>query len=203
MFTQDRQAPDRSQGGLGLVLTIARSLVKLHDGTIEAHSEGRGQGSELVISLPAVAGAAAASDVVGSAGVAVKGALRTGRRILVVDDNVDAAHLIAAALEAVGHETPAVFDGPAALSVAAEFHPDVALLDLGLPLMDGFEVARQLRELNVATAPPVLVAVTGYGQRSDRERTESAGFQAHVVKPVDVHELVSLLDTLLTPRAIA
>ena len=111
--------------------------------------------------------------------------------------------LIAAALEAVGHETHAAFDGPAALSIAAAFRPDVALLDLGLPVMDGFELARQLRDLTVTGAPPALVAVTGYGQASDRERTESAGFHAHVVKPVDVHELVTLLDSLLTDRAIA
>jgi len=200
---EDHQALDRSQGGLGLGLTIARSLVQLHGGTIEARSEGRGHGSEFVITLPAAPGAVASADVPGAAGLPVKVAARSGRRILVVDDNVDAARLIAAALEAVGHETRAAFDGPAALSVAAGFCPDVALLDLGLPLMDGFEVARQLRELSVTSAPPVLVAVTGYGQASDRERTEAAGFQAPVVKPVDVHELLSLLDTLLTDRAIA
>ena len=136
-------------------------------------------------------------------GPPVKATAPTGRRILVVDDNADAARLIAAALEAVGHETLAVFDGPAALSIASAFRPDVVLLDLGLPLMDGFEVARQLRDLTMGGTAPALVAVTGYGQASDRERTESAGFQAHVVKPVDVHELVTLLDRVLTDRAIA
>jgi len=203
MFTQDRQALDRSQGGLGLGLTIARSLVKLHDGTIEARSEGRGKGSEFIITLPAIASALPAADTTDAPGVAVKATPRTGRRVLVVDDNVDAARLIAAALEAVGHETRAAFDGPAALSIAAGFQPDIVLLDLGLPLMDGFEVARQLQESSLPGSSPVLVAVTGYGQPSDRERTESAGFQAHVVKPVDVHELITLLDSLLTDRAIA
>jgi len=202
MFTQDRQALDRSQGGLGLGLTIARSLVTLHDGTIEARSEGQGKGSEFIITLPAIASAAPEVDTTGASGLPVKATARTGRRILVVDDNVDAARLIAAALEAVGHETHAIFDGPAALSIAAAFRPDVVLLDLGLPLMDGFEVARQLRDLTVTGTPPVLVAVTGYGQASDRERTESAGFHAHIVKPVDIHELVTLLDSLLTDRAI-
>ena len=146
MFTQDRQALDRSQGGLGLGLTIARSLVTLHDGTIEARSEGRGKGSEFIITLPAIASARPAADSAGAPSVPVEATARTGRRVLVVDDNVDAARLIAAALDAVGHETRAAFDGPAALSIAAIFRPDVVLLDLGLPLMDGFEVARQLRE---------------------------------------------------------
>jgi signal transduction histidine kinase/two-component SAPR family response regulator len=203
MFTQDRQALDRSQGGLGLGLTIARSLIKLHGGAIEARSEGRGKGSEFIITLPAIASALPAANSSDAPGVAVEATPRTGRRVLVVDDNVDAARLIADALEAVGHETRAAFDGPAALSIAAGFLPDVVLLDLGLPLMDGFEVARQLRDSSLPGTSPVLVAVTGYGQRSDRERTESAGFQAHVVKPVDVHELVTLLDSLLTDRAIA
>ena len=152
MFTQDRQALDRSQGGLGLGLTIARSLVKLHDGTIEARSDGRGKGSEFIITLPAIASALPAADSTDAPGVPVKATSRTGRRVLVVDDNVDAARLIAAALDAVGHETRAAFDGPAALTIAASFQPDVVLLDLGLPLMDGFEVARQLRESSLTGA---------------------------------------------------
>jgi CheY-like chemotaxis protein len=119
------------------------------------------------------------------------------RRILVVDDNVDAARVMADALEVVGHETRVAFDGPAALDVAAAFQPDAALLDLGLPLMDGYELAEQL----VATHSekrPVLIAVTGYGQVSDRERTRAAGFDAHIVKPVDMPRLMNLLDDLLT-----
>ncbi len=125
MFTQDRQALDRSQGGLGLGLTIARSLVKLHGGTIEARSDGRGKGSEFIITLPAIASALPAADAAAVPGVTASVAARTGRRVLVVDDNVDAARLIAAALEAVGHETRVAFDGPAALSIAAGFQPDV------------------------------------------------------------------------------
>jgi CheY-like chemotaxis protein len=119
-----------------------------------------------------------------------------GTRILVVDDNMDAARLMADALEAVGHETRVAFDGPAALEVASAFAPDVALLDLGLPLMDGYELAQQLLARCSGRAP-LLVAVTGYGQRSDRERTRAAGFQAHVVKPVDFQHLTALLDRLL------
>jgi CheY-like chemotaxis protein len=120
----------------------------------------------------------------------------TGRRILVVDDNVDAARLMADALQVVGHETRVAFNAPAALDVAAEFEPDAALLDLGLPLMDGYELAEQL----VATCSehrPILVAVTGYGQVSDQERSRAAGFDAHIVKPVDVPHLMDLLDRLL------
>ena len=203
MFTQDRQALDRSQGGLGLGLTIARSLDQAARRHHRGAKRGARQGQRVHHHAAGDRQRRAGSRQHAAPGVPVKATARTGRRVLVVDDNVDAARLIAAALEAVGHETRAAFDGPAALSMAATFRPDVVLLDLGLPLMDGFEVARQLRESSLTGAPPVLVAVTGYGQASDRERTESAGFQAHVVKPVDVHELVTLLDSLLTDRAIA
>jgi PAS domain S-box-containing protein len=199
MFSQDRQAIDRSRGGLGLGLTIARNLVELHDGTIEARSDGRGKGSEFIITLPALATETPAAVNGPAVEQRLEGAKRTGRRVLVVDDNPDAARLTAAALETVGHETRVAFDGPAAIALASTFVPHAVLLDLGLPLMDGFEVARQLRAAAVDGVPPLLIAVTGYGQASDRARTEAAGFQAHVVKPVDVHELVSLLDAFLDP----
>jgi PAS domain S-box-containing protein len=194
MFTQGRQRSDRSLGGLGLGLTIVRSLVSQHDGTVEARSEGQGKGSEFIVRLPLFvaeqhAPGCAVTPTNGLAPALVR------RRILVVDDNVDAAGLTATALETLGHATRLAFDGPSALSVASAFQPDIVLLDLGLPLMDGYEVARQLR--NGATARlPLIIAVTGYGQASDFQRTESAGFHGHVVKPVDVQELVMLLDRL-------
>ena len=200
MFRQGRQAIDRAHGGLGLGLTIVKSLVELHGGSVQAFSAGQGKGSEFVIRLPAaVASAEAHGAEQPRAGEAVVTA-RSGRRILVVDDNIDAARLMADALEAVGHETRVAFDGPAALEVAIAFAPDAALLDLGLPLMDGYELAQQLLAQCSGRAP-LLVAVTGYGQRSDRERTRAAGFQAHVVKPVDFQPLTALLDRLLAGAA--
>jgi len=195
MFMQGRQAIDRAHGGLGLGLTIVKSLVELHGGSVEAFSAGQGKGSEFVIRLPAVASTEARVADRPRAGESAVPA-RSGRRILVVDDNIDAARLMADALEAVGHETRVAFDGPAALEAASAFGPDAALLDLGLPLMDGYELAQQLLA-RCSARPPLLVAVTGYGQRSDRERTRAAGFQAHVVKPVDFQHLTALLDRLL------
>jgi CheY-like chemotaxis protein len=196
MFTQDRQAREKVHGGLGLGLTIVKSLVDLHGGSIHALSEGPGQGSEFVIRLPLAAEAAERAE-----GPSEYGAVpaRTGRRILIVDDNVDAAHLMADVLEAVGHDTRLAYDGPAALHIAADFQPHAALLDLGLPIMDGYEIAEQLLARS-SIVTPILIAVTGYGQISDQERTRAAGFRAHVVKPVDVPRLMSLIDQLLTTQ---
>ena len=195
MFAQERQALDRSHGGLGLGLTIARSLVELHDGTIQVRSDGVGRGSEFVIRLPL---ATTGVDAPPAGNPAAKSGTRppTGRRVLVVDDNVDAARLMSDALELVGHETRVAFDGPSALGIAAEFRPDAALLDLGLPLMDGYELAQRLGALN-DTERPILIAVTGYGQVSDQQKSLAAGFDAHVVKPVDVPRLIAQLDHLL------
>jgi CheY-like chemotaxis protein len=118
--------------------------------------------------------------------------------VLVVDDNSDAAHLVAEVLESLGHETRVAFDGPAALDLVVDFRPDVALLDIGLPLMDGYELARQLVALDGER--PLLIAITGYGQASDHDRSRAAGFDAHLVKPVDVDALTALVDRLLAGR---
>jgi CheY-like chemotaxis protein len=196
LFAQERQTLDRAHGGLGLGLTIVRSLVELHGGTVDAHSEGLGRGSEFVLRFPVADQRASLGAITGHNGRTVGTAKRSGYRVLVVDDNVDAARMTAEALESVGHDTRVAFDGPAVLEATGAFVPDLALLDLGLPLMDGYELAQQL----LAALPdrrPILVAVTGYGQPSDRKRTKAAGFHAHVVKPVDFAELAGLLERLL------
>ena len=182
LFTQERQSIDRSLGGLGLGLAIVRSLVAAHDGTVSAFSEGRGRGSLFTVELPA----AARQDA--DAGALQAPLPLAGResRVLIVDDNRDAAALMADVLHASGHATAVAYDGPAALQLAADFHPQVALLDIGLPVMDGYELARRLRALLGAVR---LVAVTGYGQPEDRELALQAGFDAHLVKPVDIQAL--------------
>jgi PAS domain S-box-containing protein len=199
LFSQERQTLDRAHGGLGLGLTIVRSLIELHGGSVEAHSDGVGQGSEFVLRLPLAPAESGARTVAVPHDGGTGSATRIGRRILVVDDNVDAARLTAEALEAVGHDARVAFDGPAALAVAELFAPDLALLDLGLPLMDGYELAEQL-VATLPNRPPVLVAVTGYGQPSDRERSDAAGFHGHIVKPVDFAELTELLDRLFAEQ---
>jgi CheY-like chemotaxis protein len=193
IFAQERQALDRSVGGLGLGLTIVKRLVELHGGRVEARSEGVERGSTFVIRLPVASSSDRAVHASRPLGLASQN--RCGSRILIVDDNVDAARLMAHALEVVGHETRVAFDGPTALDTIEDFHPDAALLDLGLPLMNGYELAQQL--LATMARPPVLVAVTGYGQPADLERTRAAGFDAHVVKPVDLQQLTELLARLL------
>ena len=183
LFVQERQAIDRSQGGLGLGLTIVRNLIQGHGGTVSAHSDGPGLGSEFVVRLPKAASVEMTADV-RAVLTGTVGAPGGGLRVLVVDDNVDGAEMLAAFLGAKGHETRVAHDGPGALRVAAEFQPELAFLDIGLPVMDGYELAARLRELPGLGATR-LVALTGYGQESDRRRTQAAGFQHHLVKPVD------------------
>jgi PAS domain S-box-containing protein len=194
LFAQGKQGLERQQGGLGLGLAIVRSLVSLHGGSISAESEGPGHGSTFVMRLPLLAQAAAAAE-----SPAPAAGLADGQgRVLIVDDNQDAAELLAEALGMAGFATEVAHDGASALKAADRFAPDVALLDLGLPLMDGCEVARRLRASHGDS--PKLIAVTGYGQASDRRRSEEAGFDVHLVKPVDLPELQEAVTRLIGPR---
>ena len=192
LFTQGNHPAALSQGGLGIGLTLVRRLVELHGGRVEAHSEGLGRGSEFVVRLPALAGAPAA----GPAG-AKKAELgpASRRRVLLVDDNVDSATSLAMLLRLWGHEVRAVHDGSQALAAARAFRPDVALLDIGMPDMDGYEVARLLRTQGGLNGT-AFVALTGYGQENDRRRSAEEGFQTHLVKPVDPEALRRLLEEL-------
>jgi CheY-like chemotaxis protein len=194
LFVQERQAIDRSQGGLGLGLTIVRNLVESHGGRVSAHSDGPGRGSEFVVRLPKAtmpaALAAHPASTVGS-GRSVAPA-PDATRILVVDDNVDGAEMLASALRAKGYDTRVAHDAPTALRVAADFRPEVAFLDIGLPVMDGYELAARLRGAADASNTR-LIALTGYGQESDREKTRAAGFEHHLVKPVNLEAIDALL----------
>jgi PAS domain S-box-containing protein len=191
LFAQEAQAADRAQGGLGLGLTIVRNLVDLHGGTVDARSEGLGLGSEFVVRLPALAAPAVAAlaEPAPPADVVFD---RDALRVLVVDDNRDAADMLVEVLRSFGHHPRAAHDGPAALKVCGEFKPDVALLDIGLPVMDGYELAERIRDLP-GFERIRLVAVTGYGQDSDRERSRLAGFHHHLVKPIDIDLIDSVI----------
>jgi signal transduction histidine kinase/DNA-binding response OmpR family regulator len=188
LFTQAERSLDRSQGGLGIGLTLVRRLVEMHGGTVEARSDGPGKGSEFLVHLPALAEAAEPQPAAGSSeALSAPGA---GSRVLVVDDNVDAAESLAILLRLGGCVVRLAHDGPTALEAAQTFRPEIVLLDIGLPGMDGYEVARRLRTCP-ASADAVLVAVTGYGQAEDRVRSHQAGFDHHLVKPVDLAALHS------------
>jgi PAS domain S-box-containing protein len=189
VFTQGDRSLERSQGGLGLGLTVVRKLVELHGGTVTAHSEGPGKGSEFVVRLPGVldTSAPAAAEAAPGAGRAAR-----ARRVLVVDDNADAADSLAQLLRMQGHDVRVAYNGPEALAAAEEYRPEVVVLDIGLPGMSGYEVAGRLRQ-NPKFGRTLLVAVTGYGQQSDRRKSHDAGFDEHLVKPVDPHALQQAL----------
>jgi CheY-like chemotaxis protein len=191
MFTQIEGAADRSQGGLGIGLTLARRLVELQGGRIEARSAGLGKGSEFVIRLPALAEPAEPAPKPEERLSAKSGG---PRRVLVVDDNVDSAESIAVLLRLDGHEVRLAHDGEAALEEARSFKPDVMFLDLSLPKIDGYEVARRLRK-EPALSGMTLVAMTGYGHEEERRRTREAGFHSHLVKPADFNTLRELLSS--------
>jgi CheY-like chemotaxis protein len=193
MFTQVDTSLERSRDGLGIGLTLVKTLVEQHGGKVEARSEGLGRGSEFVVRLPIPAQAPeprAASRV--ETGPAIR------RRILIVDDNEDGAASLAMMLKLGGHETETAHDGLEAVEAAERFRPDAMLLDIGLPKLNGYEVCRRIRERPWGK-DVVLVAVTGWGQDEDRDRSKAAGFDTHVVKPVDREVLGKLLASL-APR---
>jgi len=192
LYVQDHRALPRAGGGLGIGLTLVKQLVELHGGAVGASSEGAGRGSEFVIRLPLAIGREAALARVHETTPA---RIATGRRVLVVDDNRDFADTMSALLHSFGHDVRTVYDGPAALPAAAEYRPSIVLLDIGLPSMDGYEVARRLRNTR-ELAPVTIIAVTGYGQSEDRRRSREAGFDFHLVKPVELDELRKILDAV-------
>jgi PAS domain S-box-containing protein len=184
LFVQQEQTLDRAEGGLGLGLAIVKNLVQAHGGVATVHSDGLGKGSRFVIDLPAAAASGPVEQEEPSPAIT-----RSGEplRVLVVDDNADAVSTLGESLRLLGHSVQIASDGEEALRLAHGFAPDVALIDIGLPRMDGYELARQLRSL--PNPPKRLFAVTGYGLETDRQRAIGAGFNRHFVKPVDVMEL--------------
>jgi PAS domain S-box-containing protein len=207
LFVQEQQTLDRSRGGLGIGLTIVKNLVERHGGSIAAHSEGLGKGSEFVLRLPLALHSSPrppstprrpernAATIEASQPA---GALTPARRVLIVDDNEDGAEMLAAALSIRGYTTRVAHDAAAALRIAAEFRPEVAFLDIGLPVMDGYELAAHLRAAP-GLAGVHLVALTGYGQAEDRRRTSEAGFRHHLVKPVDL----AIVESVLADRGVS
>jgi signal transduction histidine kinase len=188
LFAQGPQTAERSRGGLGIGLALVKSLTAMHGGAVEAHSEGADRGSTFTIRLPHVEASARPPSPVARPAAGVRGG---GRRVLVVDDNVDAAETLEACLAAWGFSVAVAHDSPTALRTATELEPEVAILDIGLPGMDGYELARRLADVRPGVR---MLALTGYGQESDARRARAAGFEAHLVKPVDLDALRRLLD---------
>jgi CheY-like chemotaxis protein len=192
LFTQADRTSDRSQGGLGIGLALVKNLTELHDGTTSCFSEGEGKGSRFTVSLPRHH---VVQNIERNKGENVPDIARSKHplRILVVDDNADAAHMLALYLETLGHQVLLEHTSQGAIACARLERPDACILDIGLPDMDGHALARRLRS-EPETAHALLIAVTGYGQEHDRLNSITAGFDQHLVKPVDVSKLASLLD---------
>jgi PAS domain S-box-containing protein len=187
MFVRGRAT--RPGEGLGIGLALARRVAEIHGGSLTAHSEGENRGSEFILRVPLVDAPTAWEA---ARATATESPRVVPRRVLVVDDNADAARTLDALLRSLGHETSVAYGGAQALSMAIEFHPDIVLLDIGMPDVDGYEVARRLRKLE--NQPPFrIVAITGWGQEPDRQKAKEAGFDVHLVKPVDARELTQIL----------
>jgi signal transduction histidine kinase len=195
-FIQGQQGLDRKQGGLGLGLAIARQLVDAHDGTIEARSEGPGRGTTMIVRLPRAR--APSTEQAPRLDVAEARPRHVARRVLIVDDNPDAAAMLAVAIAEAGHEVRTVGDGPSALELAPTYLPDIALLDIGLPIMDGYELAGLLRGIP-SLAPTCLVALTGYAGDGDRQRSLASGFNEHFAKPLSLGRVLDFIEHL-APR---
>lgn len=193
MFVQGERASDRSEGGLGLGLAVVKNLVERHGGRVAAESDGAGRGSTFHVWWPLAAiGASTTAIADDPTPLAAAG---PAKRVLVVDDNLDAATTLAALLEVLGHEPVVAHDAPSALALARVELPQLALVDLGLPILDGFELIGRLRHIKGLTHLPVI-AVTGYGQAADRARSRAAGFDRHLVKPVGLDDMRALLASL-------
>jgi CheY-like chemotaxis protein len=183
MFTQAAETLDRSQGGLGIGLTLVKTLVEMHGGGVGATSEGIGKGSSFWVHLPLLTTEQSPTAPTN----AVEPPARR-LRILVVDDNADSAESLAMVLNLAGHEARTAHSGVAALKLARDFQPEAVLLDIGLPTMDGYEVARQIRA-SYGARPVTVIAMTGYGSEEDRRKSREAGFDIHLVKPLDLASL--------------
>ncbi len=190
MFMQVDTSLERSVGGLGIGLTLVKNLAELHGGTVEVQSAGLGRGSEFVVRLPILSEEAKETPLPAAGEPA--GAPPKARRILIVDDNRDSATSLATLLQLIGNEAYTAFDGAEGLKLAEKFRPDVVLLDIGLPKLNGYEVARALRKQPWGKSM-VVVALTGLGQVEDRQRSNEAGFDGHLVKPVDLASLTQFL----------
>ena len=216
LFVQSRRTLDRAAGGLGVGLTLVRSLTAMHGGTVTAHSDGEGKGSEFVVRLPLAEiqrdgepvfaspllgdGTSPPKDGVGKGGGAC--AVPPGATIVVVEDNADSREMLCELLQLSGYDCHAAGSGTTALKLIEEVHPDIAIMDVGLPEMDGYELARRVRQFR-KKGDLCLIALTGYGQPSDRALSAEAGFDAHLVKPIQVEHLLSLLERLRAPAAPA
>lgn len=200
MFSQVETALSRSRGGLGVGLSLTRKLVEMHQGQVTARSEGLGKGSEFVVRLPLAPPVAPGGAPGPAGGGDAKQVVAAGQlRILVADDNVDAAETLAALLEVLGHSVRQVHDGEAAVIATSEFDPQLVLLDIGMPKLNGYDTCREIRALP-GGAGRALVAVTGWGQPDDRRKSAEAGFDQHLVKPVDPEALTALVETLAAKR---
>jgi CheY-like chemotaxis protein len=189
LFAQGERNADRSQGGLGIGLALVKTLVELHGGKVAARSDGLGHGSTFTITLPCFA---ADAEIEGAAVASTAAPPATALRVLVVDDNVDAADMLAMVIGEAGHQVEVEHDALAAMRRIATSPPDVCLLDIGLPDMSGDALAATLRAAP-ATHGTLLIAITGYGQQADRDNSLDAGFDHHLVKPVDGAKLLALL----------
>ena len=189
LFTQAEQSIDRSQGGLGIGLTLVQRLVEMHGGSVHAASAGSGRGSEFTVRIPTTAAPNLPNDAPGLLLDAVR---IQRRRILVVDDNVDSAETLAKLLRLHGHSVQVAFDGQAALDETRARRPEVVILDLGLPGISGFEVARTIRS-ETGEGEPLLIAVSGYGREEDQQRSREVGFNQHFTKPVSFTALLNFV----------
>lgn len=193
LFEQGSMSFDRASGGLGLGLAIVQNIASLHGGTATAASDGLGKGSEFIVRLPRTTMSQATEATAGETKAIDAAPVGHGRRILIVDDNEDNADLLDLALTLLGHTTCVAYDGLNAIDQALQFGPDIALLDIGLPQIDGYEVARRMNA-TMGEKTPMLVAITGYGQSADRERSRESGFHSHLVKPVPLQKLREVIE---------